>query len=80
MDPVHGVGPGDHQELVTALELGAPEVVGGELGQLEVGTHGAVEDDHPLGGGAEVGGSGGVGVGHGPPRIPAARPVGARFA
>ena len=51
VDPVDGVGPGDHQQLVAPLEVRAAEVVGGEVHQLEVGAHGAVEDDHPLGGG-----------------------------
>ena len=55
VDPVDDVGPAHHQQLVAPLELGTAEVVGGQLGQLEVGAHGAVEDDHPLGDG--LGGS-----------------------
>ncbi len=51
MDTVDHVGTGDHQQFVASLEIGAPEVVSGQTGQLQVGTHGAVEDDHPLGDG-----------------------------
>ena len=49
--PVDHVGAGDHQELVAPLQIGTPEVVGGQVGQLQIGAHGAVEDDDPLGDG-----------------------------
>ena len=42
------VGPGDHQQLVAALERLAPEVVGAEAERLDVGAEGAVVDDHLL--------------------------------
>ena len=38
----------DDQDLVAALQLGAAEVVGRQLLELQVGPGGAVEDDHPL--------------------------------
>ncbi len=70
VDPVDDVRPGDHEELVASFEVGATEVVGGEPGQLQVGPHRTVEDDHPFGGGAQVGRRGRITVGHRPPRIP----------
>ena len=54
VDLVHGVGPGHHQQFVAPLELGAAEVLGGQLLQLQVGPHGAVEHDHALARGLEV--------------------------
>ena len=48
MDLRDHVGAGHDQQLVAALELGAAEVVGSEAEQLQVGAHGAVEDDHAL--------------------------------
>ena len=42
------VGPGDHQQLVAALERLAAEVVGAEAQRLDVGAEGAVVDDHLL--------------------------------
>ncbi len=44
----HDLGTGLHEPFVAALELGATEVVRPELEQLEVGAHGAVEDDDAL--------------------------------
>ena len=48
------VGPGEHEHLVAALEVGAPEVVGGEVPGLDARAEGAVEDDHALGRGVEI--------------------------
>ncbi len=45
VDALDDVGPGDDEELVAPLEVGASEVVRAETGELQVGTHGAVEDD-----------------------------------
>ena len=44
----HDVGPGLDEPLVAPLELGPAEVVGTEPQHLQVGPHGAVEDEHPL--------------------------------
>ncbi len=44
----HQVGPGVDQYLVAPLELGAAEVVRPQAEQLQVGAHGAVEDDGAL--------------------------------
>ena len=41
----HQIGPGLHQPLVASLELRSAEVVGTKAEQLQVRTHGAVEDD-----------------------------------
>ncbi len=49
VDPLDHVGPSDDEELVAPFELGAAEVVGTEIGQLQVGPHGAVEDHDALG-------------------------------
>ncbi len=40
-----GVGPGDHEELVAALQVRATEVVGGEVEALEEGPRRPVVDD-----------------------------------
>ena len=69
VDLLDRVGSGDHQELVAALEVGAAEVVGGQLSQLQVGPHGAVEDDDPFGDGLEVARFSAVGS-HSPSTIP----------
>ncbi len=50
-----GVGPGDGQNLVAALERGPPEVVGREVLELQVGPGRPVVDEHALGEGREVG-------------------------
>ena len=42
------VGPGEHEHLVAALEVGAAEVVGGQVLLLDVRAEGAVVDDDPL--------------------------------
>ena len=47
------VGPGEDEDLVAALELGAAEVVGGEAGGLDAGADGAVVDDDPFPGSGE---------------------------
>ncbi len=57
VDGRHLVGARQDEGLVAALELGAAEVLGTELRQLQGGAHGAVEDDDPMGGGVEVGGA-----------------------
>ncbi len=44
----HHVGPGGDEDLVAAFERRAPEVVGPELPELEVGAATSVEHDHPL--------------------------------
>ena len=49
VDLGHDVGPGLHEPLVAPLEVRPAEVVGAESQHLQVGPHGAVEDDHPLG-------------------------------
>ncbi len=53
VEPRDELGPGDHEQLVAALEVGAAEVVGGEAGGLDAGAHGAVVDDDPFTGGVE---------------------------
>ena len=56
--PVHArdhVGPGQTQHLVAALERRAAEVVGSEVEVLHVCAERAVEHDHALGDGIEVG-------------------------
>ena len=75
----HEVGTGLDEPLVAPLELGPAEVIGLESEQLQVGAHGAVEDDDPLAQGLQVGGCGWIepaeqlrgGGGH-PNRIPVA--------
>ena len=42
------VGAGEDEVLVAAFELGAAEVVGGEVQGLDRGAHGAVEDEDAL--------------------------------
>ena len=68
VDLLDGVGPGSHQQLVAPFEVGAAEVVSGQFGHLEVGPHGAVEDDDALGDGLEIARFGAVGS-HSPPTI-----------
>ncbi len=63
------VGTGDHEDLVAPFEVRAPEIVGGQIGQLEIGPHGAVEYDDALGDGLEVARFSGDGS-HSPPTIP----------
>jgi hypothetical protein len=53
--PRHHLGTRQHQDLVAALERRAAEVVGGEVGELQARTHGAVEDDHAAAHGVEIG-------------------------
>ena len=48
------VGPGEHQHLVAALELRTAEIVGGEVPGLDARAEGAIEDDHPFGGGVDI--------------------------
>ena len=64
------VGPGDHQQLVAALERLAPEVVGAEAQRLDVGAEGAVVDDHLLVDQVQVGAPA-----HGLTRLPARPPA-----
>ena len=54
------VGAGADQDLVATLEVGAAEVLGAQAQHLQIGAHGAVEDEHPLPQGLEVGGCGRV--------------------
>ncbi len=68
VDPFDGVGSGHDQEFVAPLQIGTPEVLGGQLLHLEVGPHGAVEHDDALVGGLEVARFGAEG-GHSPPTI-----------
>ena len=42
------VGAGEDEDLVAALEVGAAEVVGGEVGALQPGAEGAVEHEDAL--------------------------------
>ena len=42
------VGPGEHEVLVAALEVGAAEVVGVEVERLDVGAEGTVVEDDAL--------------------------------
>jgi hypothetical protein len=49
------VGTGVDEDLVAALVLGSSEVLGGQLGELQVRPRGAVVDDDPLPDGAQVG-------------------------
>src|SRR6202034_3123272 len=79
VQPLDDVGPRVDQDFVAALELGAAEVRGRQLGQLEVRAGGSVEDDDPLAQRAEIGGGRGVEpakrwrrAGHGPTRVVAA--------
>ncbi len=51
------VGAGQDDGFVAPFELGAAEVVGAEVGELQARAHGAVEDDDPVPGGLEVGGA-----------------------
>ena len=44
----HDVGPGLHEPLVAPLEVRPAEVVRAEPQHLQVGPHGAVEDEHAL--------------------------------
>ena len=46
MQLAHHVGPGAYQDLVTTLVI--PEVVQGQIEFLEIGSRGAIEDDHAL--------------------------------
>ena len=43
------IGPGQDQVFVAPLELGAAEIVGGEVALLELGPHGAVDDEDAFG-------------------------------
>ena len=42
------VGTSGDQQLVAAFEVGAPEVVGAELTELEIRARGAIKDEHSL--------------------------------
>ena len=54
------VGAGTDQDLVATLEVGAAEVLGAQAQHLQVGAHGAVEDQDPLPQRLEIGGCGRV--------------------
>jgi hypothetical protein len=54
------VGAGADQDLVAALEVRTTEVFGGQAQQLQVGAHGAVEDQYPFPERLEVSGCSGV--------------------
>ena len=56
----HDVRPGLHEPLVATLEIWTAEVVGPQAEHLQVGPHGAVEDEHPLAHRLQVGGGGRV--------------------
>ena len=57
MDPGHDVGAGQDDGFAAPLEGGAAVVVGAQVGELQAGAHGAVEDHHPVPGGLEIGGA-----------------------
>src|SRR5512138_3636310 len=48
MDLLHGFGVGDDQVVVTAVELLAAKVLGGEVLRLEASSHRAIEDEDAL--------------------------------
>ena len=54
VDLLDGVGPGHDQQLVAPFELRSAEVLGSELLDLQVGSHGPVEHDDPFACGLEV--------------------------
>ena len=57
VDGLHHVGPVQDHGLAAALEGGPAVVLGAQVGELQAGAHGAVEDHDPGPGGLEVGGA-----------------------
>ncbi len=48
MDGLDHVGPVQDHGLAAALEGGPAVVIRAQVGQLQAGAHGAVEDHHPV--------------------------------
>ena len=48
MNVENDVGTGDHQILVAAFEMRPAEILGGEIGLLQHGAHGAIQDEDAL--------------------------------
>ena len=48
MNVEHDIGAGDDQVFVAAFEVRAAEIRGGEIGLLQHGAHGAIQDEDAL--------------------------------
>ena len=48
VNPEHHVGPGNHQILVAAFEVRPAEILRGQVGLLQHGAHGAIQDEDAL--------------------------------